>query len=289
MSKKVNKNTGKGGLDGLVNVAINGQSYARVTINPRNYRDNPQLYGRYLTKVQKFLAESYKGADVISKEWFEFELKNPKNQNYTIDALLDPTTRKVVAVVSHGVEDVPKSPGTTELVADGENQFTSIYYARSRGGGKYTTSKKYEPELQWLLEHAMISGQKYSTSKGKVNVGLTTVDARHKRVLGNLTANYGGGYLPFEVGVPSLSDDVKKDYDKRNFNEDHKEKLLVIPSGKWTKSRLINVWAKELDEEYNHKKPGQIGYKPLTTAPYFRDFVENVHKMPGRNVTFRPI
>ena len=261
-----------------------------ITINRRNYQQHPQFYGRVLTKVQQFLAESYKESDVLSREEFKFELlQNPKNKNYAIDAVVKGDTKEVVAFVAHEVLDVPKSPSAVELQADGQHQYTSIYYARAKGGGKRTTAKRYEPVLEMLIEHVMKSGQKYSASKGKVNVGLITIDSRHKRVFKSLSEKYGGGYLPVDLGVPTLSDEVLEKNYCENFEEHHKEKPVVIPNGKWTKSVLVRVMANDLEESYNDKKPGDKGYKPLTNAKYFKDFVAEVKAMPGRYITFRPI
>lgn len=285
----------RGGLEDLAKVPIDGQEFVRITINPESYRANPQLCGKYLTKVHEFLDGSYKEGDVIARKHFAAELKNQENQNYTIDALVDPRIKEVVAAVSHGVANVPVS--TTDFTHDGDNQFTAVYYARARGNGKTAIAKKYEPALKWLLEEAIESGKEYSASKRMLNVGLLTADSRHKRVWDSLAKNYGGGYLPSEkdkkgregVGVPTLSEKVGQDYGL-NFKEHHKERLVAIPSnGGWTKSMLINIWAMELEEEYAHKKPGEQGYMRLTTAKYFKDFVSAVQKLPGDNVTFTPI
>lgn len=285
----------KGGLDALLKVSIDGQDFVRFTITPESYQTNPQLYGKYLTKVHEFLDGSYKEGDVIARKHFVAELKKQEKQNYTIDALVDPSTKEIVAAVSHGVANVPVS--TTDFTHDGNNQFTAVYYARARGNGKSAIAKKYEPALGWLLEEAIRSGKDYSVSKSMVNVGLLTADSRHKRVWDSLTKNYGGGYLPGKkdkegkegVGVPTLSEKVGEDYDL-NFQEHHKERLVAIPSNSgWTKQMLIKIWAMELEEEYAHKKPGEQGYKPLTNAQYFKDFATKVDKMPGRNVTFKPI
>lgn len=259
-----------------------------ITINRKNYQANPQFFGRVLTKVQEFIAESYKESDVLSRDEFASELKNPKNKNYTIDTVVDRSTKEVVAVVAHDVADVPRTPSTDEL-KPGQYQYTSIYYARAKGGGKYTTAKKYEPVLQMLIERIMGSGKKYSNSKGKINIGLITIDSRHKRVLHSLGQHYGGGYTPVDLGVSTLDDEiVGKDYEK-NFEEHHKERPVVITNRRWTKSMLKRVMASDLDQSYNHRKPGQEGYRPLTNAQYFKDFAAEVDAMPGRNVTFRPI
>lgn len=282
------KQVAKAGLDALVDISIDGQPFAKVTINPENFRSNPELYGGYLTKIHRFFKESYKGDDVIDKSQFVFELQNPKNQNYTIDAIVDPATNKIVAAAAHGVGNVPVSPN--DLTHDGSNQFTAVYYARARGRGKSAIAKKYEPALKWLLENAIKAGQEYSTGKGMKNLGLLTADSRHKRVWNNLAESYGGGYLPVEegVGVPTLSEKVGKDYEL-NFKEHHKEKLVAITNGTWTKSMLINIWAKELEEEYAHRKQGEERYMPLATAQYFKNFVAAVQKLPGDNATFTPI
>lgn len=287
MAKRAQK-IGAKGLDDLVDVSIDGQNFARATITPENFRTNPELYGTYLTKIHRFLGESYKGDDVIDRSQFLFELQNPKNQNYTLDAILDPSTNRVVAAVAHGVGNVPVSP--SDLSHDEGHQFTAVYYARARGKGKSAIAKKYEPALKWLLENVLKSGQEYSESKGMTNVGLLTADSRHKRVWNSLAQSYGGGYLPPEdgVGVPTLSEKVGKDYEL-NFKEHHKEKLVAITRVPWTKSMLTNIWAKELEEEYAHKLPGTEGYRPLATAQYFKDFAAAVQKLPGDNVTFIPI
>ncbi len=276
-------------LDSLVRVAIDAEDFVRVTINQQNYRTNPQLFGRYLTKAQQFLEESYNDGDVIERTQFQSELKNPNNQNYTIDTLVDPKTKEVVAVVVHGVANMPISHD--DLNPDGNNQFMAVYYARSRGNGKSAIAKRYEPALKWLLEQAIKSGTEYSAKNSMTNRGLITADSRHKRVWSSLAEAYGGGYVPPEegVGVPTLSEKAGQDYEL-NFKEHHKEKLVAIPSnGSWTKSTLINIWAKELEEEYAHKKSGEPGYRPLTTAKYFKDFADAVKALTGRHIVFSPI
>lgn len=263
--------------------------YDIVTINRKSYTDNPQFFGRVLTGVQEFIEEHYKPDDVLSRREFAKELKDVQNKNYTIDAVVDRVSKEIVAVVAHDVVDVPQKITRQELVP-GDEQYTSVYYATARGGGKFTTSKQYEPVLQMLIENAMQSGQKYSASRGKTNVGFITIDSRHKRVLHGLAQKYGGGYTPVEVGVPTLRDGVvDKNYPDSNLIAVHNEKPVVIPNGKWTKSMLNRVMGSDLDQSYNKLKPGQTGYVPLTNAKYFKDFAAAVNALPGTHVDFKPI
>ncbi len=259
-----------------------------VTLNRSSYKTHPILGKRLLEQVQGFIAEHYMADDVLSQEEFKDEIQEPKNKNYTIDVAIDSNTKEVVAVVAHDVADVPKVITSTELRL-GQNQYTSIYYATAKGGGKHNTSKKYEPALQMLIEHAMKSGQQYSASHDKTNVGLITIDSRHKRVLHDLAQKFGGGYSPVEVGVPTLRDDVvEQDYHK-NFEELHKEKPVVIPSKPWSKGLFTRVMASDLDQSYNRFKPWEKGYRPLTDTPYFKDFAAAVKALPDGPIAFTPI
>ena len=201
-----------------------------VTLNTKGYQERPRSTERLLGQMQKFIVEHYKGDDVLSLAEFQDEIQERRNKNYTIDVAVDKGTKQIVAVVAHDVVDMPKEI-TPQKLMPGNDQYTSIYYARSRGGGIFTTSKEYEPVLQLMVENAMHSAQQYSHSNGKTNVGLITIDSKHKRVLHNLAQKYGGGYTPVEIGVPTLRDDVVgPDYPTSNLVAIHNEKPIVIPN-----------------------------------------------------------
>ena len=259
-----------------------------ITLNRKGYKQDPISTERLLKQVEQFISKHYIKDDALSLDEFKDELQERRNKNYTINMAVDSKTKEIVAVVAHDVVDVPKTISPTKLLP-GQDQYTSIYYATARGGGKYRTSEKYEPVLQMLMGHAMQSDQKYSAAHGKTNVGLITIDSRHKRVLHALAQKYGGGYSPVDIGVPTLRDDVVGPDYPSNFEEIHKEKPVIIPAKPWTKGRFIRVMASDLDQSYNHLKPNEKGYIPLTTAQYFKDFAAAVNTLPEKYVAFKPI
>ena len=259
-----------------------------ITLNRDGYRKNPVNTEMILNQVAQFISKHYIKDDALSFEEFKDELQERRNKNYTIDAAVDPKTKEIVAVVAHDVVDVPRAI-TPQGLPPGQNQYTSIYYAIAKGGSKSKPSEKYEPVLQMLIEHALQSDQKYSVAHGKTNVGLITIDSRHKRVLRAMAKKYGGGYSPVKVGVPTLRDDVVGPDYPNNFEEIHKEKPVIIPAKPWSRRKLIHVMGSDLDQSYNHLKPNEEGYIPLTTAKYFKDFAAATRELPGKNVAFRPI
>ena len=255
-----------------------------ITINHKTFTENREALGEVLKDAQQFLSRRYPKGEVLSLDWFEKELGYAKNDAYTIMVRKQPGPQgQIVAVLAYDVAKVPKAPYTRKkLTSDRKNHYTSLLYAAARG-------KKYEPELKLLVEQAIRAAQEYSASKHRKNIGILTNDLRHPDVLRELSGKYGGGYLP-EAGVPTLDDYiVRADY-KRNFEPDHEENLVAVPfDGKLSKSEAKRMWAHGLDDGYNEKKPWHVGYKPLTSAGYFKKFVRSIDQMLGRNVAFRPI
>lgn len=256
-----------------------------IAINHKTFTENREVLGEVLKDAQQFLSRRYPKGEVLSLEWFETELGYAKNDAYNILVRKQPGPQgQIVAVLAYDVARVPKAPYTRKkIISDRKNHYTSLLYAAARG-------EKYEPELRLLVEQAMQAAQQYSASKHSKNIGILTNDLNRPNVLKELSRKYGGGFLGKKVGVPTLDDEtVRADYDN-NFVRDHDEKLVAIPlNGKLTKSMAKRLWAHALDDGYNEKKPWHVGYKPLTNAPYFKDFAVEVDAMPGRNVTFRPI
>lgn len=256
-----------------------------ITINHKTFTENRVALGEVLKDAQLFLSRRYPKDEVLSLEWFEKELGYAKNDAYTVLVRKQPGPKgQIVAVLAYDVAEVPKAPYTRKkLDSDGKNHYTSLLYAASRG-------KKYEPELKLLVEQAMEAAQEYSASKHRRNIGIVTNDLNRPNVLKELSIKYGGGFLGKKIGVPTLDDEtVRVDYNK-NFIRDHDEQLVVIPlGGELSKSMAKRLWAHALDDGYNEKKPWDAGYKPLTNAPYFKEFAAQVDATPGRNVKFRPI
>jgi len=256
-----------------------------ITINHKTFTENREVLGEVLKDAQQFLSRRYPRGEVLSLDWFETELGYTKNDAYTIMVRKQPGPKgQVVAVLAYDVAKVPKAPYTRKkFISDRKNHYTSLLYAAARG-------EKYEPELRLLVDQAIQAAQEYSASKHRKNVGILTNDLNRPNVLREISRKYGGGFVGKNVGVPTLDDEtVRADYNK-NFEPDHYEKLLAIPfNGKLTKSMAKRLWAHALDDGYNEKKPWHVGYKPLTTAKYFKEFAAEVDAMPGRNVKFRPI
>ena len=227
-----------------------------------------------LKEAQEFLASRYTSDKVLPYKSAKTELSDTANEAYTW-LVAKNGHGQVVGTVVFDVWPVPRSPINEKLISDGKTHYTALYYA--------TAVEGYENALKSLIEEAMKKAKEYSESKNKKNVGILTDDLSNEEVLKQL----GGKYL-VELGVPTLEGITDEEYLTKNFEAAGHEKIMVIPFTKkgWTKSLAKRVVGSYLDEGYNEKGPGDKGYKPLTTAPYFKEFSEKIDtKNSGRYVT----
>lgn len=259
-------------------------SLETIVINNKNHAH----YNDVLGEAHSFIANRYSANKVISLEWVKKELSDFANEAYKW--FVAKHNGKVVATVVVDVGNIPKSASTKNLVSDDQNQYTALYYATA-------AEKKYEPILKNLAQLAIEYAKKYSSSKGKVNIGAVTEDIRHVNVLREL----GGKYLA-KLPVPTLNipkGAPDEEYLNINFKTDRikgkkqYEKLIVIPFDyvAWTKSLTKKVGANYLDEGYNNKKPTEPGYKPLTAGESFKEFSKLIDEKyaEGRIIPLKPI
>lgn len=253
LSQKFSEATGLSGLE----VAI---------INNRNH----EYYDRGLRAAQELLARSYSENKVIYYEDAKAELSRHGNDAY--QWIVAAHKGKVVATVVYDVWNVPRSPIDQKLVADGKNQYTSLFYAT-------TSAKKYEPLLKDMIEEAIKRAKSYSRRHGKRNVGILTDDIKHPKVIYELAERFGGGVVG-KLGVPTLGE-IKR-Y-RQNFVIDDHETLVEVPFDReWTKSMVARAVGSYLDEGYNKKARDEKGYRPLTQSTGFRKFQRQLTKVPGR-------
>lgn len=230
-----------------------------ITINNKNH----EKFDNVLKDAQQFLSQNYPSDEVLSYKHAKQELSDAANEAYTW-AVARQKDGKVVGAVVYDVWPVPRSPIDKKIVSDGRNDYTLLFYVTAANG--------YEKALTPLLEGAKKTALSYSERKGKNNAGMLTNDLRHKEAI-----KEAGGIQLGEIGVPTLEDISDEDYLTKNFQAARKEALMYIPFGKgWTKSRVKRAVASYLEQGYNEKKPGEVGYKPLTKAPYFTEFAEHV-------------
>lgn len=264
VKNKMNKETGvKKDLDFIV---VNHLNYKR------HYDD--------ISAAQEFLSGRYAADKVISCESAIALLAGKENEAY--NWVIKKHKDKIVAVVVSDVWDVPKSASKKELVSDGKNQYTALFYATAAG-------KKYEPVLTDMIKTFAIELAKiYSLTQGKRNVGILTDDTRHRSVLMKLIKdNKGYGGSLGEIGAPTMKDFPEERYEELNFKTNNYAELVLVPFKKVTKLLAERIVASYLDQGYNSKGPGEKGYTPLTNMESFKRFVKNLNlRNPGRFVDF---